>query len=232
MKYINWIVSIWKCTIRATNHLSWHSCTYFHHLPVAYTLGQVCTSLSHYSSFYFQVVKLFDLPFLKHLMLWVLELFEMHSFHLCSFTCFCTRSSVHTWHQLKIIFKDLTQVYSVWLFFGVWFLCCHYWPVLSEMNGCFIMVFLLNGIRSGNVGSGKCGCGLWEACKCQLKLYSAISPKVWLPQALDPALSNVLGPSCAGFTAETSLSPTKTSRNQVKPTGREHWLPQRLVGIN
>lgn len=117
VKYINWIVSMGKCTIRATNHLSWQSCTYFHHLPVAYTLGQVCTSLSHYSSFYFQVVKLFDLPFLEHLMLWVLELFEMHSFHLCSFTCFCTRSSVHTWHQLKIIFKDLTQVYSVWLFF-------------------------------------------------------------------------------------------------------------------
>lgn len=142
MKYINWIVSIWKCTVRATNHLSWHSCTHFHHLQMAYTLGQVCTSLS-LQLILLPIVKSFDLPLLEHLMLWVLELFEMHSFHLCNFTRFCTCSSVHTWHQLKIIFKDLTQNYSVWLFSGVYFLCCHYWPVLSEMNGWFINVFLI-----------------------------------------------------------------------------------------
>lgn len=101
------------------------------------------------------VVKWFDLSFLEHLMLWVLELFEMHSFHLCNFTCFCTCSSVHTWHQLKIIFKDLTLDYSVWLFPGVWFLFCHYWPVLSEMSGWFIDGFLIEWCK-------KWQCSEWE----------------------------------------------------------------------
>lgn len=120
------------------------------------------------------VVKSFDLPFLELTMLRVLELFEMHSFHLCNFTCFCTCSSVHTWHQLKIIFKELTQDYSVWLFTGVWFLCCHCWPVLSEMNGSFNDGFLIGWYK-------KRQCSEWAIWPWALRSLLMSVQRIWLP---------------------------------------------------
>lgn len=75
-----------KCTIRTTNHWSWKSILLFLEFASCLTLKlRMCLLFAYCAS----PALLSNMSGRGHWMLWIENLNEAHSFHLCNFTCFC-----------------------------------------------------------------------------------------------------------------------------------------------